>query len=378
MTDPDSVCVVTHPLGAAGENATRTLLDILAAVTTVSLVTADLPIDSSIRDQHEVLEVSQAGAGDSILVAAFRFVLNQVRMARVVGRREESTILFFGATAYLLPILAAKLAGKTVVLEPRGDVPLTLRLTWEQRIPVPLARLLAGSLWAIERLNYHLSDAIITYTPSMAAELALDDFEEKLYPNGARYVDTDAFRPTVPFEDRETIVGFVGRLDEEKNVRLLAQAASKLPDDVTFRFVGDGPLREELQREFADAVAAGHIELTGWIDHDDVPAELNQMRLLVMPSEPTEGLPTTILESMACGTPAYSTPVSGVPDVVRDGETGFHMTESSTDGIASRINEILGSEDLSTISASARDLIAESYSFDAAVQRYEDILRSIS
>ena len=49
------VCVVTHPLAAAGENATRSLLDVLSALTAVSLVTADLPTDSEIRGRHEVI-----------------------------------------------------------------------------------------------------------------------------------------------------------------------------------------------------------------------------------------------------------------------------------------------------------------------------------
>ena len=65
MTDEPlpSVCVVTHPLAAAGENATRSLLDILSAVTSVALVTADLPADSEIRDRHELVELTQKDEG---------------------------------------------------------------------------------------------------------------------------------------------------------------------------------------------------------------------------------------------------------------------------------------------------------------------------
>jgi hypothetical protein len=123
-----SVCVVTHPLSVAGENATRTLLAILSTITVVSLVTVDLPADSAIRDRHEVCELSRQGAGKGVITAMYRFVRNQFRMALAVRRREEPVVLFFGATAYLLPITAARLSGKTVVLEPRSDVLLTLRL----------------------------------------------------------------------------------------------------------------------------------------------------------------------------------------------------------------------------------------------------------
>jgi glycosyltransferase involved in cell wall biosynthesis len=64
-----------------------------------------------------------------------------------------------------------------------------------------------------------------------------------------------------------------------------------------------------------------------------------------MPSEPTEGLPTVILEAMACGTPAYATRVSGVPDVVRAGETGFLISSRDPDGITADIEATLDRED---------------------------------
>lgn len=375
---PPSVCVVTHPLASAGENATRTLLDILAAITTVSLVTADLPADSSIREDHEVVELTSASAGESIVVAAVRFALNQFRMCRTLRRRDEEVILFFGATSYLLPILFTRLLGKTVVLEPRGDVPLTLRLQWEQRVTAPLARLLAGSVWGLERAGYRLADGIVTYTPSMAAELGLDVYEEKLHPNGARYVDTERFSPETPFEERPRSVAFLGRLDEEKGVRDLAAVAAELSDDVTFRFVGDGDLREWLEAELREEIDDGTVEITGWVDHDEVPTQLNDLRLLVLPSRRTEGLPTVILESLACGTPVYATPVSGVPDVVRAGETGFLMTESDPVAIADRIESILDDETLADCSRAGRELIEEEYSFEAAVERYRLILGNLS
>jgi glycosyltransferase involved in cell wall biosynthesis len=372
------VCVVTHPLGSAGENATRTLLEILAAVSTASLVTANLPADSAIRDRHEVIELTEKGAGQSnALLAAIRFVANQLRMCATIARREEEVVLFFGATAYLLPVAWARLLGRTVVLQPRGDVPLTLRLSWERRMPAVLARALAGSVWALERLGYRLADAIVTYTPAMASELGLEGFGETLHPTGARYVDTDRFAPHTPFEERDRVVGFLGRIDEEKGIRTLAAVAEALPADVTFRFVGDGDLLPWLREELAEEIEAGRVELAGWVDHDEVPAELDRLRLLVMPSSPTEGLPTTILEALACGTPVYATPVSGVPDVVDEGTTGFLMDDTDPGEIRGDVVDILDREDLADVSANARELIEAEYSFEAATARYEAILGAL-
>lgn len=157
------MCVVTQPLSSASEAHVAALLNIFSALTTVSLVTANLPKDSEIRDDHEVVEISESGTGKSILIAALRFVLNQVRMCRVIMRRDEEVIVFFGATSYLLPIVFARLVGKTVVLEPRGNVPMSLRLQWSENRFVPsfVARFLAGSVALLERVGYRSANCII-------------------------------------------------------------------------------------------------------------------------------------------------------------------------------------------------------------------------
>lgn len=373
------ICVVTHPLGAAGENATRSLLAILSGFTSVSLVTADLPSDSSIADIYEVVQLTRMGAAQSnVLVAAGRFLLNQLRMCVAITRRDEEIVLFFGAVAYVIPIAWALLLQRTVVVEPRGNVPLSLRLSWERRMPGLIARFLSGFVWILEQIGYVLADAIITYTPSMATELGIDNFEEKLYVDGGRFVDTDTFDPVTPFESRHTIVGFVGRLDEEKGIRKLASVAEILPSTVTFRFVGDGELLPWLRDRLSAEIESGDVELAGWVDHAAVAAELNKLRLLVMPSRPTEGLPTTILEALACGTPVYVTPVAGVPDVIRDGETGFHMSSTEPDSMAEEIEKTLKRSDLHEVSRKGRELVVTRFSHDAAVGRYQAIFSQIS
>ncbi len=373
-----AVCVLTHPLAAAGENATRSLLDILDAITDVSLVTADLPGDSEIRDQYEVHELSQKSAGDSIFVAAIRFLLNQLRMCAVLRRRSEPLALFYGATSYILPIVVARLLGKRVLVEPRGDVPLTLRLAWEQRIPSPMAAGLAGIVRVLERAGFAVADGVVTYTPQMAEQLGLDPDDDSVYPTGARYVQTDQFNVQIPFEERELRVGFVGRLAEEKNIRELARIAQQLPDEIIFTFVGDGELRSWLERTLAGEIAAGSVEMRGWVPHDRVPAELNRLQLLILPSAPTEGLPTTILEAQACGTVVCATPVSGVPDVINDGETGFLLDDHNTAEMLSCYDRIQSRNDMAAISTAARDSVRDTYSKRAAQDRFTEITSIIA
>jgi glycosyltransferase involved in cell wall biosynthesis len=379
MTDNTGVCIVTQPeRGKSGKDHAHDLADIIGYLTSVVLLTANVPSGSDLAEHHEVVEYSSQGTGETVIVEALRFVRNQIRLCLALQEREESVVLFFGTTSYVLPVLWARLSGKKVLILPRGDVPLSLRLRWEESFPTVIARTLAGLVSSLERVSYRLADAVVAYTPEMAQQLGLDRYEEKLYPNGARFIDTEQFDVRVPFEERERAVGFLGRLDVEKRIPELVSAAKQLPDDIRFVFVGDGDYRDRLESELAGEIENGNVEITGWVERDEVPEQLNRLQLLVVPSHPTEGLPTAILESMACGTPAYATPVSGVPDVVREDDTGFLMEEVDGNIIASEIEQILAMDELEEISRNSRKLITTEYSFAGAVDRWRDILTAVS
>lgn len=379
MSETESgVCIVTQPHRShATKDHAHDLADILAEIAQVSVLTANLPADSRLPDEHEVVEISSSGAGETAPVEGLRFLWHQLLLCRAIYRREEQVVLFFGTIAYIVPAIFSRLLGKTVVLLPRGDVPLSLRLRWEESMPGSLAGILAGLVSRLEHANYRLSDAIVTYTPAMAEQLGLNKYGGKLHPSGARFVDTDQFDVQKPFGERDNVVGFIGRLDVEKRVPELAAAAKRLPDHVSFVFVGDGAYRELLESELSEEIARGSVDVVGWVDREAVPEQLNRLRLHIVPSHPTEGLPTAILEGMACGTPTYATPVSGVPDVVREGETGFLMGDVSGRRLAEEIESILARSDLAEISQNARTLAEEKYSFEAAVSRWRNILEAI-
>ncbi len=379
-TDPDvgGACVISLRAKPTNHNATHELLDILAEITPVALIASNLTTDAALRESHEVVDIGGGGRGYLASTMAIRFLRLQYRLCRAILVREEKVMLFFGVTAYVLPVLFARLLGKTVVIEPRGDVPLTLRLRWSETLPDSVAVALAAVVRLLELVSYQAASAIITYTPAMADELGLRRYGEKLHTRGARHVDADRFTSTVPFEARKPLVGYVGRLDVEKGVGTLIEVAAALPQGLGFLFVGDGAHRERMEARLADATEAGRVEFTGWVDHDEVSEQLNRLRLLVMPSAPTEGLPTTILEAFACGTPVYARPVSGVPDVVIDGETGFTMRSTDPEAVTARIETILDRDDLPEISDAARTLVEEEYRFEATVDRYRAMFNEIS
>ncbi|PKU23236.1 acyltransferase family protein [Telmatospirillum siberiense] len=119
----------------------------------------------------------------------------------------------------------------------------------------------------------------------------------------------------VPVAQNRDIL-YVGRLDEEKGVRLLTEAARSL--DMAVTFVGDGPLR-------ADIEAIPGMTVTGWLSAEGVQEHLSRVRCLVFPSLWYETFGLTVAEAAARGIPAIVSDISAAAERIEDGVTGWRF-----------------------------------------------------
>ena len=123
----------------------------------------------------------------------------------------------------------------------------------------------------------------------------------------------------------------VCRWVDTKGLDTLVDACAVLRDrGVAFhlRLLGDGPLRPALTAQVARLALAEHVTLGTPVPQERVAEELRACHAFVMPCRrdrtgDMDGIPTVFMEAMATGRPVVSCPVSGVPEIVRDGETGL-------------------------------------------------------
>jgi phosphatidylinositol alpha 1,6-mannosyltransferase len=167
---------------------------------------------------------------------------------------------------------------------------------------------------------YRQAQVLFAPNPELCAQLErLTDRPCRVMPRG---VDAELFNPARRnrrLEDRDQVLGFVGRLSVEKNVALLARVQEELErlGHRSFRFliVGHGKqeawLRDRLPRA----------EFTGVLHGEELAAAYANMDLFVFPSH-TDTFGNVVLEAMASGVPAVVTPDGGPKTIVRDGETG--------------------------------------------------------
>lgn len=152
-------------------------------------------------------------------------------------------------------------------------------------------------------------------------------------------------QPHIPIpEDRRLVC--VGRLSEQKGHLLLVEAVNQLAlEGKVFKlvFVGDGPLRPNIESLIAKYGLTDHIEITGWASNKDVQQQILASRAMVLPSF-AEGLPVVIMEALALGRPVISTYVAGIPELVEPGICGWLVPPGSVEAISAAMRTAIECE----------------------------------
>lgn len=184
------------------------------------------------------------------------------------------------------------------------------------------------------------------------------------------YIDTETFRP-LDRERRADRLLFIGRLNQQKNLTAIIQAAAKclMPLDI----YGTGELEHDL-REYARQADA-QVNFFGTVPNNELPEIYNRYRFYILCSH-YEGMPKTLLEAMACGCIPIATPVEGNSEVVIDRINGLLTADTSSGAITAAI-ESARSAHYQSLSANARKSIEEKYSLPVIAQQEEAIIRNL-
>lgn len=135
----------------------------------------------------------------------------------------------------------------------------------------------------------------------------------------------------------------VGRLCEQKGQLLLLQALKIVVDrkcPVKLVLAGDGEMRAEIEQEVTRLGLGAHVEITGWISGDVVEQQLLRAQAMVLPSF-AEGLPVVIMEAMALARPVITTYVAGIPELVRQAESGWLVPAGDVQALAQAMQDCL-------------------------------------
>ncbi|MBT7913813.1 glycosyltransferase, partial [Candidatus Bathyarchaeota archaeon] len=137
---------------------------------------------------------------------------------------------------------------------------------------------------------------------------------------------------------------FVGLLVPIKGLEVLLEAVHQVDDErLLCILVGDGTLRECLEKQANETGLEGQVLFAGSRSSQEIPVWMNAADLLVLPSF-SEGRPNVVLEAQACGLPVLATRVGGTPELVTDGSDGLLVDSGDTRQLADGIITLMSDE----------------------------------
>ena len=343
----------------------------------ISLISGDLPSD--FRSNIQWIRTGSVMDGKkSILIRLINFSLKQIRVTIILlklSRKNKFNVIVF-LTVVPIPMLFAKLMGKKIILHQGASYSKqTFHYNYKKNFKKYLLTII------FENLPFTLSDKIIIKSKSSLTFQNLERYSNKVVMGGL-YVDMHLFNYKKEIKKRKERIGYIGNLYENKGVdnfsKAIIMSENYLKDrDVEVIIGGDGLLFSSIREMIETSGLSKRVTFTGWIPHEKVSEYLNELKLLVLPSY-SEGMPNIVLEAMACGTPVLATPVGGIPDVIKDGETGFIMENNSPECIAENVMRALEHTNLDIIVKNARELVEREFTYEAAVERYKKVLDNVT
>ncbi len=178
----------------------------------------------------------------------------------------------------------------------------------------------------------------------------------------------------------------VGRMVEKKGFEYAVEAVKLLADQnvkVQLNVFGDGILYEKLKKLVLKWNIEDRVTFYGYMPVKSIIEQHYKHRILLAPSVTAadgdeEGLPNTILEAMACGTPVIATDHAAISEVIIPAKTGLMVPERDAKAIASAIKTLLqNGEDFNGISTNARNLLEKNFEINKVVDKIETLYKKV-
>ena len=345
------------------------LARVTAPVHHIGRPTKPLTLWAALRDAatDPVLAAGLSRMLPELLAADVDDAVQAVLVARA-ARREGITHLHahFASAATTVARLAALLTGIPYSFTAHA------KDLFHESVSLPaLGRKLRDAAFAVTVSDFNHAFLRRTFPGAEHVYRVYNGLELARFPLRSRGTMVDA-------TDREPLVLAVGRLVEKKGFALLIDAVALLRErgrGVRLDIVGAGELEDDLAARIRASGHADAIRLRGPLPQDGVARLLREADVFAAPclvaaDGNADGLPTVLLEAMATGTPCISTDVTGIPEIIRHGETGLLCRAGHLGDLVAAIDTAISPGfDATALTGNARALVERE--FDAARQAAE-------
>jgi glycogen(starch) synthase len=173
----------------------------------------------------------------------------------------------------------------------------------------------------------------------------------------------------------------VGRLEPEKGFDLAIEALARVRargTDVGLTVIGQGVDWERIGRLTEELGLEGYVHFTGPLGNAATRAEIAQATAVLVPSRTREGFSLVAAEAAMAGVPVIATSVGGLPETVRDGETGFIIPPDDVSALAAAVMALLDDDERrERLGKFARQRATEIFDLSTCAESYAALYRSL-
>lgn len=200
-------------------------------------------------------------------------------------------------------------------------------------------------------------------------------------------LDLNQFTPNGSGPNDKPLILAVGRLVEKKGFDDLIRAAAILKEqkvDFECRIIGSGEQKDALRGLIDKLGVADVVSMPGPLPREELirlypTASAFAAPCIVGDDGNRDGLPTVLIEAMAMGVPVVSTPVTGIPEIVRHEETGLIVSESSPKELAEAIKSLIHDRESALhMAESGRELIESRFNLRTNVRELRELFEEVS
>ena len=186
----------------------------------------------------------------------------------------------------------------------------------------------------------------------------------------------DEVRRELGYRPEHVVIGKIARLFHLKGHDDVVDAARQVVrgcEQARFLFVGDGILRESLERRIAEAGLTPYFQFTGLVAPSRIPSLVGTMDALVHASL-REGLARALPQALIAGKPVVSYDCDGAREVVLNGQTGFLLAPRDVDGMANALVELVSSSELrSKLGGQGRERFTDQFRHETMTRRLREL-----
>lgn len=184
-------------------------------------------------------------------------------------------------------------------------------------------------------------------------------------------------RSRIGIQSHEKVLVTASRLVVKNGIADVIDALALLPEDYVFVVIGIGGLEASLRAQVAELQLTHRVHFLGYVSHHDLPQYLHASDIFIRPSL-SEGLGNAFLEAMAAGIPVIATPVGGIPDFLKEKETGIFCEVHNPESICRAVSMLEDETLRDHVIVQAKHMVADRYDWDVLAGRMRAVLSETS